>query len=126
MPLWLHSVQVRTPVPDVGECDEELDENRPPADGCPGPRGARRGGPACCRPDGGPSPRQRADPSPPKLGDVRYIAPTTQFSSPRVPGFEQLREFLIASREECALSVFRESLDEPGLRSRSCLGADGD
>ncbi len=51
----------------------------------------------------------------PKLGDVRYSPGDVVQFPDGLPGFEQLRDFLIVSREECAPFVFLASLDEPGV-----------
>jgi flagellar assembly factor FliW len=49
----------------------------------------------------------------PKLGDVPY-APEDVIRFPQgLPGFEQLRDFLLVTREECEPFVFLASLERP-------------
>jgi flagellar assembly factor FliW len=51
----------------------------------------------------------------PKLGEVQYSPDDVVQFPDGLPGFEQLRDFLIVSREECTPFVFLASLDEPGV-----------
>ena len=51
----------------------------------------------------------------PKLGDVTY-APDDVIRFPQgIPGFEQLRQFLLVTREECEPFIFLAALERPDV-----------
>ena len=49
----------------------------------------------------------------PKLGEVPYENGDVIRFDRGLPGFEQLREFLVVTRQECAPFVFLASIEEP-------------
>jgi flagellar assembly factor FliW len=51
----------------------------------------------------------------PKLGDVPYAPDDVLRFPDGLPGFEDLREFLLVSREECSPIVFLASLARPDV-----------
>ncbi len=51
----------------------------------------------------------------PKLGDVSYTAEDVIRFPQGVPGFEQLRQFLLVTREECDPFIFLAALERPDV-----------
>lgn len=51
----------------------------------------------------------------PKLGDVSYTAEDVIRFPQGIPGFEQLRQFLLVARDECSPFVFLTALERPDV-----------
>jgi len=49
----------------------------------------------------------------PKLGDVSYTTEDVVRFPQGIPGFEQLRDFLLVTREECEPFIFLAALERP-------------